>query len=237
MRASSSACPPHPPEAPSLAAHSLSRVRPILWLYAFAPVALLLELLGASAALVFAGSALAIVPAAATMGEATEELARRSGPGIGGLVNVTFGNAPELIIALFALTDGLQEVVKASLVGSIVGNALLVMGASMLAGGWGRERQRFHPTAARALAGMLLLTVLALGLPSMIEIVRGSALPGPTQVRRPVAGDVEGVSYAGGMTFVILKVVNALVGLRVKEHAEEEGLDISQHGELAYDLY
>ena len=78
------------------------------------------------------------------MGLATEELAARSGPGIGGLLNVTFGNAPELIIALFALAEGLQEVVKASIVGSIIGNILLVLGASMLVGGLGRDQQKFN---------------------------------------------------------------------------------------------
>ncbi len=78
------------------------------------------------------------------MGRATEELAARSGPGIGGLLNVTFGNAPELIIALFALGQGLQEVVKASIVGSILGNILLVLGAAMLAGGLGRDKQTFN---------------------------------------------------------------------------------------------
>ena len=91
------------------------------------------------------------------MGEATEQLAEQSGPGVAGLLNVTFGNAPELIIALFALADGLHEVVKASLVGSVVGNALLVLGASMLAGGWRRQRQHFHVSAARSLDGVLLL--------------------------------------------------------------------------------
>ena len=92
------------------------------------PIAVALELAGASAVLVFAASALGIIPTAALMGRATEELAARSGPGIGGLLNVTFGNAPELIIALFALGKGLQEVVKASIVGSIIGNILLVLG-------------------------------------------------------------------------------------------------------------
>jgi Ca2+:H+ antiporter len=86
------------------------------------------------------------------MGRATEELAARSGPGIGGFLNVTFGNAPELIIAFFALNEGLQEVVKASLVGSILGNVLLVMGAAMLVGGLKRERQRFDRTAANVQA-------------------------------------------------------------------------------------
>src|SRR4051812_49900303 len=79
------------------------------------------------------------------MGRATEELAARSGPGIGGLLNVTFGNAPELIIAFFALNAGLQEVVKASLIGSILGNVLLVMGAAMFIGGLRREPPTLPP--------------------------------------------------------------------------------------------
>ena len=97
-------------------------IRPVFALGAFIPLALALWGAEAAPTLVFVTSALAIVPAAAIMGDATEQLAARSGPGVGGLVNVTFGNAPELIIALFALGDGLQEVVKASIVGSIIGN-------------------------------------------------------------------------------------------------------------------
>src|SRR5439155_23870697 len=112
----------------------------------FIPVAILLDLLNASQGLIFVCSALGIVPTAALMGRATEELAARSGPGIGGLLNVTFGNAPELIIALFALGEGLHEVVKASLIGSILGNILLVLGAAMFYGGLRFERQRFDRT-------------------------------------------------------------------------------------------
>ena len=97
------------------------------------PVAILLEVVHADAVWIFAASALGVIPTAALMGRATEELAARSGPGIGGFLNVTFGNAPELIIALFALAAGLHEVVKASVAGSILGNILLVMGVSMLA--------------------------------------------------------------------------------------------------------
>src|SRR4051812_50142482 len=87
------------------------------------------------------------------MSDATEQLAARAGPGIGGLLNVTFGNAPELIIAFFALQKGLQEVVKASLVGSVIGNSLLVLGASMLIGGLGPGRQTFNPTAGPTQGG------------------------------------------------------------------------------------
>ena len=189
-------------------------MRPVYWLYLLAPVALLLELIYASSALIFATSSLAVVPAAAMMGEATEQLATRSGPGVGGFVNVTFGNAPELIIAVFALADGLQEVVKASLVGSVVGNALLVMGASMLTGGWRRERQRFHPTAARAQAGMLLVTVLALSLPSVIQIARDAGLPTPTDVRLGVSGDIEGVSIAVSVVLIVTYAAGLFFSLR-----------------------
>src|ERR1700751_1765425 len=114
----------------------------------FIPVAIVLEFLHADAVAVFAASALGVIPTAALMGRATEELAARSGPGIGGLLNVTFGNAPELIIALFALGAGLHEVVKASIVGSIMGNVLLVLGAAMFFGGLKRDRQYFDRTAA-----------------------------------------------------------------------------------------
>src|SRR5437667_6374067 len=110
----------------------------------FIPVAILLDVAGAGEALVFVTSAVGIIPTAALMGRATEELASRSGPGIGGLLNVTFGNAPELIIAFFALLEGLQEVVKASIIGSIIGNILLVLGAAMFVGGLGRQEQRFE---------------------------------------------------------------------------------------------
>ena len=127
----------------------------------------------------FATAALGIVPTAALMGLATEELAARSGPGIGGLLNVTFGNAPELIIALFALGEGLHEVVKASIVGSIIGNVLLVLGASMFVGGLGREKQTFSAPAATAQASMLFLAGAALVMPAIFELVEGEGCRRP----------------------------------------------------------
>ena len=112
------------------------------------------------------------------MGRATEELAARSGPGIGGLLNVTFGNAPELIIALFALEKGLHEVVKASIVGSILGNILLVLGRAMFVGGIGRKEQPFKRQSANAQSSMLFLAVAAMVMPAVFELVRGHGLPG-----------------------------------------------------------
>ena len=143
----------------------------------FIPIAIALELAHASASVIFICSALGVIPTAALMGQATEQLAMRSGPGIGGLLNVTFGNAPEIIIALFALHEGLQEVVKASLVGSILGNILLVMGAAMLVGGLRRERQRFDRTAANVQALMLMLAAAALAMPAIFQLVAGGGLP------------------------------------------------------------
>ena len=143
------------------------------------PIAIALEIAGAGAVALFLTSALGVIPTAALMGKATEELAARSGPGIGGLLNVTFGNAPEIIIALFALGNGLHEVVKASLVGSILGNILLVMGASMLVGGLRHERQYFDRTAANAQSLMLLLAIAALCVPAIFELVEGKGLPSP----------------------------------------------------------
>src|SRR4051795_7825617 len=147
------------------------------------PAAVIVDLLDAPPTLVFFLSAAALIPPAAMMGRATEELAERSGNVIGGLLNVTFGNAPELIIALFALGKGLHEVVKASLIGSILGNILLVMGAAMLVGGVGRDRQLFNRTAASVQSSMLLLAAGALAMPAIYELVDGQVLPKPTAER------------------------------------------------------
>ena len=177
----------------------------------FIPIGIGLELAGASAALIFAAAALGIVPTAALMGRATVELAARAGPGIGSLLNATFGNAPELIIAFFALNAGLHEVVKASLVGSILGNLLLVMGASALAGGFGRPNQRFDATAAGVQALTLLLAVVALIMPAVLVLVGGDGLPLPSEQAVNFPGDVESLSvgvaivlligYAGALVF------------------------------------
>src|SRR4051794_41375871 len=99
------------------------------------------------------------------MGEATERLAHRLGPGVGGLLNATFGNAAELIIALFALFQGFDAVVKASIAGSIIGNVLLVLGASLLAGGIKHSVQRFNRTVASAGATLMVLAAVGMVVP------------------------------------------------------------------------
>jgi Ca2+:H+ antiporter len=189
-------------------------MKPVYLLGVFVPIATLMDLADATPVLVFATSALAMVPVAALMSEATEELAARSGPGIGGLVNVTFGNAPELIIAIFALADGLQEVVKASLVGSILGNCLLVLGAAMLAGGRGRERQTFGRTAAQTQAGMLLVTVAALVLPSVLVLARHNSLPSVGELHHTYGGDLETVSFAVAIVLIGTYLAGLVFSLR-----------------------
>ncbi len=189
-------------------------MRPVYRLGVFIPIALALDAAGASATIVFVTAAAAIVPIAALMGDATEQLSARSGPGLGGLVNVTFGNAPELIIALFALGDGLQEVVKASIVGSVVGNALLVLGAAMVAGGWGRTRQTFDRTLAQTQSGMLLLTVVALTLPATIVLARHLPLPGVSIKREAFPGDINGVSVAVALILIATYAAGLFFSLR-----------------------
>src|SRR5439155_587606 len=120
-----------------------------------------------------ATSALAFVPLAWFLGLATEELGKQAGPGVGGLLNATFGNATELIIAIFALSRGLTEVVKASLTGSIVGNLLLVLGLSMLAGGVKYKVQHFSREASGIQITMLVVAVIGLVMPALYVLSTG----------------------------------------------------------------
>jgi Ca2+:H+ antiporter len=197
-------------------------VRFVYALGIFIPVAIVLDLAGSSDTVVFFASAVALVPAAALMGKATEEAAGRAGPGIGGLLNVTFGNAPELIIALFALDKGLHEVVKASIVGSVVSNLLLVLGASMLAGGLrapqaeGRSyrEQRFTLGAAHAQAAMLILAVFALALPMVFELSRGHHLPSAQAALVHFDSDAESFSLAVAVVLIIVYLAGLLFSLR-----------------------
>ncbi len=135
----------------------------------FIPVSIAGHFLGWSEPIIFITSALAIVPLAAWMGTATEEIAVVMGPALGGLLNATFGNATELIIALVALKAGLMDVVKASITGSIIGNLLLVMGFSMLLGGLKYKEQTFQPIVARVNASSMNLAVIALLLPTAVD--------------------------------------------------------------------
>jgi Ca2+:H+ antiporter len=133
------------------------------------PIAIALSLLKAKPVFQFLAAGLAIIPLAGLMGKATEQLAHRLGPGVGGLLNATFGNAAELILALFALFRGLDDVVKASLTGSVIGNLLLVLGASLFAGGIKFPIQRFNRTAAGAGSTLMVLATIGLIVPALFH--------------------------------------------------------------------
>jgi len=134
----------------------------VRWLLLAVPVSWVLGWLAAPPLAVFVVSGLAVVPLAAEMGEATETLARRAGPTLGGFLNATFGNAAELIVAIVALRAGLLDLVKASLTGSILGNLLLILGLALVAGGRRRPTVTFNRTAAGMSGAMLLLAVVGL---------------------------------------------------------------------------
>lgn len=137
------------------------------YLFIFIPISFLLEFMHMAPLWIFITACLSIIPLAGLMGEATEEIAIYSGPKVGGLLNATFGNATELIISIFALKAGLFEVVKASLAGAVIGNILLVMGASMLVGGAKFKIQTFNKKAVGISSSMLLFAVIGLSIPAI----------------------------------------------------------------------
>ena len=157
---------------------------PINWLLIFIPLTLILERLGhVPAPLVFFSAGVAIIPVAALIVHSTEQIATRTGDAIGGLLNATFGNAPELIIALVALKAGYLDMVRASLVGAILANLLLALGVAFLTGGMKYHQQRFNPIAARTYSSMMFLAAVSMLVPSAFsrffapnEIVRQEKL-------------------------------------------------------------
>ena len=153
------------------------RISPIQTLLVFVPVTIVLAYVTPEKhTWIFITAVLAILPLAGAIGHATEALAERFGGGIGGLLNATFGNAAELIIGILALREGLTDLVKASITGSIIGNVLLVFGASALVGGLRHPVQRFNRTAAGMGTTMLLLSAIGLVVPAVFHyIARGRA--------------------------------------------------------------
>ena len=137
------------------------------WFFIFIPLSLLGKFLDFSPTLMFTLSALSIIPLAGIMGEATEEISFYSGEKLGGFLNATFGNATELIISFFALKNGLFDVVKASIAGSVIGNILLVLGASMLCGGLKFKTQSFNKKIIETSSSMLLFAVIGLSIPAI----------------------------------------------------------------------
>ena len=196
------------------------------WMYAMlilVPITIVLHFVYNNPTLMFAMSCLAIIPLAGFMGTATEELAKYRGPSVGGLLNATFGNATELIIAIVALQNAEIEVVKASLIGSIIGNLLLVLGLSLLMGGLNYKNQSFNQDMAGMHAAMLVMAVISLLVPALfVRNVPGmSEAPSNTSVLHLSLG-VAGVLlalYLGSLIFS-LKTHESI--FRGGEEEEEE---------------
>ena len=200
--------------------------RPVLtsWLdllLIFVPVTIVLALVQRDHVGVFISAALAIIPLAGLLGRATEHLTTYVGAGLGGLLNASLGNAAELIIALAALREGLHDVVKASLTGSILGNILLVLGASMIAGGVKYERQKFNQTAAGLGASLLLLSAVGLIIPALFHLTasdRGVA------IERELSLEIAIVLFA-------IYVMSLVFSLRTHRHVYQGEHDTSPSGE------
>ena len=195
-------------------------IEPLLVLLVFVPIAIALEFMHADPVWIFVASSAAIIPLAGLMGKATEHLAEKIGAGIGGLLNATFGNAAELIIALIALRAGLHEVVKASITGSIIGNVLLVLGLSIVVGGAKFQTQTFNRTAAGVGATLLTLSAIGLVVPAIFHyIVRG----------HPDAHEQE-LSLEIAVVLFVTYILSLLFALRTHKHLYAGDSHGHEHG-------
>ncbi len=201
---------------------------PLDWLILAVPVAFVIHYVPAlhNETLLFGISAVGIIPLAGWMGRSTEAIAERVGAGVGGLLNATFGNAAELIIALMALSKGLSGVVKASLTGSIIGNLLLVMGASSLAGGLRFSKQTFNQTGARISATSMSLASIALIMPTVFHHAahfKSSALTaGASQKLSLAIAIVLFATYFVSLPFYLITHKGLFAGSVVAEECEPE---------------
>jgi Ca2+:H+ antiporter len=195
----------------------------------FIPIAAILHYSQASGLWTFLASGLAIIPLAGWMGKATESLAEKLGAGIGGLLNATFGNAAEMIIAFQGLRAGLTEVVKASLTGSILGNILLVLGASILAGGVRHKSQKFNRTAATMSATLMALSAIGLLIPAVFHWVtagqpRGDRLAAEANISLEISV-VLFVTYILSLVFTLKTHKDLFMGTS-HEHAESAPMSL-----------
>ena len=193
----------------------------------FVPIAIVLHFTGIGGDVaVFVTSAIALVPLAALLGRATDETATYTGPQIGALLNATLGNAAELIITIAALRQGFVHVVKASIAGSIIGNILIVLGASMLFGGLKHGTQRFDAQAARTSSTMMALAVLALVIPAVFAL--GEA------AHRPSERDIAWLSDGLAIVLIVIYLLYLLFSLRRPSVAPVDRRRRRRRGESAH---
>jgi len=197
------------------------------WLLAFIPVTLVLEhVVPAAPPVLFFSAALSIVPIAALIVESTEQIAVRTGDAVGGLLNATFGNAPELIIALVALRAGYLEMVRASIIGAILANLLLALGLSFLLGGLKHKDQAYNPTASRTYSTMMLLAAVSLGVPSAFS--RYFAPEGTMRAEQMLNLGVAGTLLAAYGLYLVFSLKT-----HPRAFASVEGADAGGHHEEA----
>jgi len=192
----------------------------------FVPIALALGWTHAPPPLVFVTGCLAILPLAGLMGEATEHLACRAGPAMGGLLNASFGNAAELIIGFIALRAGEYEIVKASLTGSIIGNMLMVLGLAMLLGGWKRKELLFNRLAAESGSSVMLLAAVALVIPAIYAQTTEHRHPEHIESMSLDIAWVLLLTYAASLLFSLKshKALFSPVGENAAEELGEQGV-------------
>src|SRR5437773_6032480 len=176
----------------------------VRWLLVAIPVSWVLAWLAAPPLAVFVAAGLAVVPLAAELGAATEVLAARTGPAAGGLLHAAFGNAAELIVAIVALRAGLVDLVKASLIGSILGNVLLILGLALVAGGLRRATVTFNRTAAGMSGAMLLLAVVGLVIPALFAMNHPAAAPETTLHLSEGVALILGLTYVASLVFSLV---------------------------------
>jgi Ca2+:H+ antiporter len=195
------------------------------WLLLLIPVAVVIEHAGVAAPVIFLVAALAIVPLAALIVHSTERVAEHTGPAVGGLLNATFGNLPELIICVVALRAGLIEMVRASLVGAILANVLLALGVAFLLGGRRAHVLEYNPTGARTYGSMLMLAVITLAMPAAFHRFLGTAAPGPGATHGLDLGTalVLLVTYICYLVYVVRTHPDFFSGREAAAHAGHHG--------------
>lgn len=203
------------------------------YLLVFVPIAVIAEFFIHNDVLIFVSSAIALVPLAGLLGEATEELAIHTGPRIGGLLNATLGNAAELIITTVALSAGKYDLVKASLTGSIIGNLLLILGFSLLLGGLRHGTQRFDRGLTGMAASMMFIAVIGLMIPTFFELIKeiqaGNVDPLKTSVVDP---SLDALSLGVAAVLMIIYVLSLIYQFRTPNAAAVSHTGVGQTDEI-----
>ncbi|MBD7911565.1 MULTISPECIES: calcium/proton exchanger [Clostridium] len=193
----------------------------------FIPISFICKFLNVSPSIMFVLAALSIVPLAGLMGEGTEEISFYSGPKIGGFLNATFGNATELIISFFALKEGLFEVVKSSIAGSVIGNVLLVLGASMLFGGLKHKSQSFNKKVVEVSSSMLLFAVVGLCIPALFTHTVDPEL---------LNTRYEGLSIFVAVVMILIYILSLVFSFFTHKHIYASANEEENHGTAKWSL-